>query len=104
MISPITPQDVAQNKLNVIPEYVIQAFNDTITAAWDGNTAIVKQVDVVAAIMATEQVTDRQTIFNKHWLDVEPLYREAGWRVVYDRPAYNETGEATFTFSRADAK
>jgi hypothetical protein len=42
----------------------------------------------------------RQEVFDNQWLDIEDIYREAGWKVSYDKPAYNETYKAYFTFSR----
>jgi hypothetical protein len=32
-------------------------------------------------------------------LDIEPIYREAGWIVEYDKPAYCENYDANFTFT-----
>ena len=46
---------------------------------------------------APEEVT-RATIFDNNWLDIEPTYRKAGWKVIYDGPAYCENYPATFTF------
>jgi hypothetical protein len=31
-------------------------------------------------------------------LDIEDTYREAGWKVEYDKPAYCENYPANFTF------
>jgi hypothetical protein len=31
---------------------------------------------------------DRQKIYKLGWLNVEELYRERGWDVTYDEPAY----------------
>ncbi len=39
-------------------------------------------------------------IYERHLLDVEPSYRAEGWEVEYDKPGYNETYEATFTFRK----
>lgn len=39
-------------------------------------------------------------VFKKGWLNVEYLFRAAGWEVQYDKPGYNETYEAYFTFSK----
>ncbi len=33
------------------------------------------------------------------WLNVEELYRAQGWTVTYDKPGYNESYPATFTFA-----
>lgn len=39
-------------------------------------------------------------VYGKQYLDVEDIYRKEGWKVVYDKPAYCETYEPTFTFSK----
>ena len=46
---------------------------------------------------APKDVT-RSTLFDNNWLDIEPIYRRAGWVVEYDKPAYCEDYPATFTF------
>ncbi len=40
----------------------------------------------------------RESIIANHWLDVETHYQAAGWKVAYDKPAYNENYPACFTF------
>jgi hypothetical protein len=42
---------------------------------------------------------ERGEIFHRGWLDVEDAYRAEGWTVVYDKPGYNESYAASFTFS-----
>jgi len=42
----------------------------------------------------------RQGMYDKGWMDVEDAYRKAGWDVDFDKPGYNETYEANFTFSK----
>jgi hypothetical protein len=42
----------------------------------------------------------RDAIFEHNWLDIEDIYRQAGWAVEYNAPAYNETFDETFKFSR----
>lgn len=32
----------------------------------------------------------KDEIFDNHWLDIEDIYREQGWKVKYDKPGYNE--------------
>ena len=104
MAGPITPDEVAALKREVvIPERVFDAFNELIAKHWNGRTAKFKQDDVVELILRkygrSKSVT-RNSIYANHWLDVEPIYREAGWKVIYDRPGYNETYSATFEFSK----
>lgn len=95
MTKPITPDEVERGKY--IPPVVIEAFNELIA---EGGGRVL-QKDVVARILAKAggAITSEE-IFKKGWLDVEGMYREAGWNVVYDKPAYCETYDANFTFTR----
>lgn len=43
---------------------------------------------------------DRQEIFDNCWLDVEDIFEEVGWKVVYDKPGYNESYPANFEFTK----
>jgi hypothetical protein len=102
-MKPISPQEVAQAKAKRIPEPIIRAFNDLIAKNWDGEFSVVFQVKVIE--LAIEyfceekqiQVT-REKIFQNNWLDIEEIYRNEGWKVIYDRPSYCENYEAYFKF------
>jgi len=95
----IKPVDIADEKLRVIPSVVIEAFNEEIAKAYVGNAAHVRQDDVVANLEG--RGWQRSDIFANHWLDVEQIYQVAGWKVEYDKPAYNDIGgHATFVFSK----
>lgn len=98
-VRPITPDEVAGSKNTVFPAAVFEAFNELITQKFSGGSAVIKQ-DEVAALIAKKTRVKRQTIFDKGWLNVEEAYRAAGWDVSYDKPGYNESGPATFTFRR----
>lgn len=103
----VTPATIAEKKKQVIPKEVFDAFDELIAANYDGDGATVMQNEVIALILTNfnkgkseaEYIT-RQTIFDKNWLNVEEVYRNAGWRVNYDKPAYNESYEASFEFLR----
>jgi hypothetical protein len=99
-VKPITPHEVAGYKASSTPEEVIAVFNELIARGWDGRQSIVRQTDAVAMI-ANRMKSTQAKVYEMHVLDVEPIYEAAGWRVEYDRPAYNETGEPTFTFRRS---
>ncbi len=99
MIEPIRPSDV-----NItIPDFVIVIVNEFIKKEWDGEEARILQKDIVNEIVARypgmEDITS-QTIYRSHWLDFEGLYREAGWKVEYDKPAFNEFYEPFFVFKK----
>lgn len=101
-MKPITPAEVVKRKVELMPAGVIEAFNDLIAERWDGHSASVKQNDAVVAVMAKlkQSMPDlkREDLFEKHWLDVEDLFRKAGWSVAYDKPGYNEDYDAYWVF------
>ncbi len=102
----IKPNEVEAEQEASIPEEVFEAFNDLIVKNMRGGWATVMQPDVVQLIKAKfdarndgRKVTSEE-IFSQHWLDVEQHYHKAGWTVEYDKPAYNESYEASFTFKK----
>lgn len=98
-MEPITKAQVQENlKQRVFPDFIIQAFNECITEASIKKSSTVLQKDVLKRI---KQISgkDSKEIFENNWLDVEDHYRQAGWKVHYDKPGYNEDYEASFTFS-----
>lgn len=101
LVKPITPKQARVIKVNSIPELVLEIFNEEIKKHLDScGRAIVWQDDVVKAILARYGHTiSRQDIFDTGLLDVEPIYRQAGWKVTYNKPGYNETYKAAWTFS-----
>lgn len=99
MVQPIRPQDVPSRAARRIPDEVIAAFNKLIAEKMSGDTAVVRQADVVNEIVATSGLT-KQDIFHGKYLDVEELFADAGWKVRYTKPAYCETFEAYFEFCR----
>jgi hypothetical protein len=98
---PATPQEVVQRRelLKVIPADVVDIWNEMIETKWDGQRAWIEQTEIVNLLVQRLEV-QRQALFNNGWLDVEDLFRAAGWKVVYDSPAYCETYEPSFTFSK----
>jgi hypothetical protein len=68
-----------------------------------GTSAHILAKDVVAQILVTAEAagtpTSTDLIYANRWMDVEPVYRKAGWKVDYDRPGYNESYEAHYTFT-----
>lgn len=99
-IAPITPEDVIPAKLEVIPDDVITVWNTLIAKNYTNGSSVVTQDEAVVALCYKMLVT-RAEVFLRKWLDIEEIYHEAGWDVVYDKPAYNENYEAKFTFKKA---
>ena len=100
MVKPISPNEVK----HVIPDLIIEAVNKLIQEKWDGKRAVIKQCEILDRIVNTNQDSPnyltRGEIFEKHFLDFENLYRAEGWNVDYDKPAYCETYEPYFTFTK----
>lgn len=96
MTEPITPDEV---KVALKPDEVTQVFNELIQKYWNGSEATIKQ-DEIAKLIAKRMGISEKDLFDKHYLDIEELYRQNGWVVVYDKPAYNESYPPIFTFSK----
>jgi hypothetical protein len=104
-IKPITPKEVVSKKAAGIPDAVFEAFNELIAEGWDGSQSVVKQNVVMDRVLSRLNVNSevsftREMVLDRHWLDVEEIYRSAGWNVEYDRPGYNETYGAVFIFTK----
>lgn len=97
MTEPIKPEEVEFSATKT--DEVIQVFNELIQKYWDGTQARFKQDEAVGLI--TERMGQKPGfLFENKYLDIEHLYRRAGWKVEYDKPGYNESYPATFTFSK----
>ena len=95
-VQPIMPKDVVDEKIQNFPDAVIESFNELITQnAREGHSTILQE-DVVKLMV--EKGLKRDEIFDRHWLDVEDVYRKVGWNVKYDAPGYNETYPPMFIF------
>lgn len=94
MKEPISPEQAAELKPTVVPPAVYEAFNHFLILRSDGDRTItITQPEVVARIEAQLPNLDYS------WLNVEDTYRKLGWTVEYDRPGFNETYDAFWTFS-----
>lgn len=104
-MKPITPQEAKSKKSATIPSEVVNAFNQLITERLRGKSATFTQNEVVYKILENMDVA-RNDIFDNGWLDIEPLFEKAGWKVEYDKPGFNvikkpkrnETYDAKFIF------
>ena len=102
-VKPITPSEVIASKQ--IPDVVIETFNQEISKKWDGRKSVVFQdevVDILISKLANEWTAN--DIYEAHWMDVEPIFRKAGWIVDYDKPGYNENYRPTYTFRKKGKK
>lgn len=96
-VKPITPKEAAIKSETRIPDYVILAVNKLIEEKFDGVSAIITQEEVLGRIVNDD--ISRSFIFDKKYLDFEEIYRKEGWKVVYDKPGYNESYTPYWKFS-----
>ena len=99
MSGPITPKEVVDSKITAIPEAVFEIFNDAIVKNFKDGTAIFKQHDIVLDITEALNITIIQ-VFERGYLEVEEVYRNAGWNVRYSKPGPNENYHAFFQFTK----
>jgi len=102
MTEPITPQEAAGKKRDLLPEFVLEAFNDLIALKWDGRNSSFTQDEVIERIIAKANPADtkrfQEKMFNEGWLDVAGIYQLAGWIVTFDRATYGENYSSFYVF------
>lgn len=98
-VKPLSPSEAKEKKGNDIPDFVIQAVNNLLSKELHNGYATIRQCDVVAEAMSmAPEGTDRNDLFDNNWLDFESVFEKAGWSVEYDKPAYCESYEPTWSF------
>ena len=97
---PISPSEVVEQKAEHIPDEVFAVWDRMIAANWKNHCSVVMQSDIVEALIPLTGHHTRIEVFDKGWLDIEDIYRAVGWNVTYDKPAYNESYPASFTFRK----
>lgn len=90
---PLSPETAREAQMDAIPPGVISIFNNLIVENFSANTNSAKVLleDFVGAL--------RENLgndFPSFYLDVENVYRAAGWLVEFDKPGYNESYNASF--------
>ena len=98
-MKPIAPDEVTALKKTLLPDKVLEAINKVIAKNWNGKSSSFKQDEVVGSIMVLTGCT-RNDVFSNKWLDFEDIYEAEGWKVYYDKPAYNETYDAYFKLTK----
>ena len=93
---PMSPTEAMELQMQQIPDEVFIAFNALIAQNLSYGRSIVGQKEVVDRLK--EQGIDINEMYRRHWLDVEDSYRALGWKVMYDKPGYNEDYDAYFEF------
>lgn len=102
-VKAISPNELIAQKKEEFPSVVIEVVNELLKKKWDGKEARIMQDDIVKGIIGRSSYS-KDYIFDNHLLDFEDVYRDQGWSVMYDGPAYCETYDPYFLFKRATKK
>ena len=103
-MKPITPQECSAQMGSHIPEFVIDSVNALLKKKYCLGRATFTQDEIIAEIQKRGDSISREQIFDSKWLDFEPLYRRSGWDVEFDKPAYCETYDANWKFTKKQPK
>lgn len=99
-VQPITPKELDETLDKSFPEAVIKAFNQLLKENYRGKGSVnIEQEDVINLILKLDESLSKNVIFDKKYLDIEPLYRKYGWKVKYECPDRDENFDSYFVFS-----
>lgn len=104
-MKPISPIEAKGKKIETIEPEIIEATNELIIERLSGRRAEVLQKDIVARYKVvckrkSKRPLSEDVLYKKHQLDIEDVFRQAGWSVTYDKPGYNESYDASFIFKQ----
>jgi hypothetical protein len=97
MVKPISPDEVATQKVKNLPDNVIGAWNSMIARKFSSGSAIILLKDIKSELYAATGQTDLRDL---GYLDIEEVYRAVGWSVEYDQPGYSESYDAYYVFKK----
>jgi hypothetical protein len=102
-----SPAEAKGNKINVVPKELLQAVNELLSERYvDYGEIHIKLKDVKARCKKILGVDEMFSGINPmdSWpegvWDFEPIYRQAGWKVSYDNPGYNESYDGFYIFNQ----
>lgn len=100
MVTAVTPAEIGSLKAKLLPGHVIETWNALLAQKSTGGPIRITQNEAIEELQVNcPELISRQGIFDSGWLDIEPVYRAAGWSVKYDKPAYCESYEAYYIFT-----
>lgn len=101
MLSPIKPEEVIKRKAKLIPDGVINSFNELISIKWNGSSSKFLQREVENLIKS--KIRDR--FFNPDWLNIKGIYTDAGWHVRYEsRYLDDDPRDSYFEFTISEVR
>lgn len=100
-VKPFSPDEALASKVTMIPDQVIDAVNTMLATNWSGRGRCSFTIKELSAMIRSKfGDADGDLHLHSSWFDFESIYEKAGWKVEFDRPGYNESYDAVYTFSR----
>jgi hypothetical protein len=98
-VKPLKPSEVETKKQEALPDFVILAFNELIARKWNGEVATFTRKEATDLIRGKMGNGDDRP-FSPEWLNVEPIYRQEGWKVRVEFPDPTEHYDSYYEFRR----
>lgn len=104
-IKPFSPQEAADAQGTLIPDVVFDSVNELLATRASQSTITINQDELIELILLKSEnngfnAITRDQLFSNSWLDIEAAYRNVGWHVDYDKPAYCESYTAHWIFTK----
>lgn len=104
-IRPILPKEIDDAKSATVHPKLIEAANNLIVKEWNGYSANFKLKELVAEFVRITEGDEhnesaKSKVYKDQNLNIEDIFRKAGWKVNYDSPGYNESYDAYFEFTK----
>lgn len=98
-MKPITPEEATALRIELMPVQIIESFNELIALSFDGYESTIKQKAILALISKKTGLSGTE-ILQKNYLDIEDVYRQAGWVVSYAQPDRDDNFDPYFVFKK----
>lgn len=99
-VKPISPKQANVDFKSALDPLMIKAVNNLLTKDAHSNFIRIKQKDIVAEYKRLHTVngTEPLDVFKTNQLEFEDIFKEAGWKVSYDKPGWDESYDPAFDF------
>lgn len=99
-LKPLSPSEVKQKAIESIPDEMIQAVNELLIENASRSSIVIKQKDIEDRFRKLSKGKyNHVDIYAKGWMDIEPVYSKAGWKVRYESPDRDQNFEEYFAFT-----
>ena len=96
-ILPFSPNDVQMRLAAVIPDEVIESFNELLMKYSDADVTVATFSEAEVMQLVVKKGLKRDVVELKGWLKVRPIFEKCGWTVTYPREGFNTDNEFIFT-------